>query len=177
MRNKYLRACIHAFFAMILEWTPIKTAITQLLIRLWWTNWCCSLSIVPSSQARQNCVLASPYRLSTLTVCALKAALLHHALPPLQDLKWPVHNKSFSIVKQRRKVRKLYVILRQALQEWENHYRLLHPFEGKQLEQTRPNRPAHVSPKGEPLGSLMLGWKYTVHPDTPTMIGWTIIGS
>jgi hypothetical protein len=31
-------------------------------------------------------------------------------------------------------------------------------------------------PKGKPLGFHMVGWKYPVHPDTPTMIGWSIGG-
>ena len=48
------------------------------------------------------------------------------------------------------------------------------PFEGKHLEHARTSRSAPISPKGKPLGSHMVGWKYPVHPDTHTMIVWTI---
>jgi hypothetical protein len=29
-------------------------------------------------------------------------------------------------------------------------------------------------PKGKPIGSRMVDWKCMVHPDAPTMIGWTV---
>ena len=35
---------------------------------------------------------------------------------------------------------------------------------------------APFSYKGKPLGSHMVGWKYLVHPYTPTMIGWIMGG-
>jgi hypothetical protein len=38
------------------------------------------------------------------------------------------------------------------------------------------NQLATFSPKGEPLGFYMVGYKYPVHPDIPTMIRWTIDG-
>ena len=67
----------------------------------------------------------------------------------------------------------LYVILKRALWELQGPQSLLPPFHGEHLEWLQRNP---VSPKGEPLGSHMLGWKYPVHQDTPTMIGWTIGG-
>ena len=39
-----------------------------------------------------------------------------------------------------------------------------------------PGPEALISPKGRPLRSHIVGWKYLVHLDTPTVVGW-IIGS
>ena len=37
------------------------------------------------------------------------------------------------------------------------------------------NRCTPISPKGKSLGFHTVSWKYLVQPDTPTMIGWTIV--
>ena len=57
---------------------------------------------------------------------------------------------------------------KRPLQELEGPRRLLLPRKDGTLN--RPPQPAHnFLPKGEPLGLYMVGWKYPVHPDTPTM--------
>ena len=55
-------------------------------------------------------------------------------------------------------------------------WRLLPPFTGEHLARAQISWFAPISLKGKPLGSHMVGWKYLVHPDTPTMIGWTMCG-
>ena len=57
------------------------------------------------------------------------------------------------------------------------HLKLLPPpFKGEHLNGCRQAN-LHLSPlKRKPLGSHMVGYKYPVHLDTPTMIGWTIGG-
>ena len=50
------------------------------------------------------------------------------------------------------------------------------PFQDFHLERAQTSQPAPISPKGKPLGSHMVGQQFPVHPDTPTMIGWTTGG-
>ena len=38
------------------------------------------------------------------------------------------------------------------------------------------SQPAPISSKEKVLGSHMIGWRYPIHPNTPTMIGWIIGG-
>ena len=51
--------------------------------------------------------------------------------------------------------------------------RLLPPCKGEHLEHERTSWHGPISPKGKPLDTHMLGWKNLIHPNTPTMIGWT----
>ena len=67
-----------------------------------------------------------------------------------------------------------YVILKWALRELEGSQRLLPPFEGEHLERARTSWPTPISPKGKPLGSHMIGWKYSFYPNTPNIIEWII---
>ena len=66
----------------------------------------------------------------------------------------------------------LHVIPKHVCRGLESPRQLLPPFEGEHLEQ-RADKPAgtYMPPKGKPLGSHMVGWKYT-----STMIGWIIGG-
>ena len=65
----------------------------------------------------------------------------------------------------------LFVILIRALQEFEGPQRLLPPFKAEHLARARTSQPpiSVASPR------FPHGWlKYLVHPDSPTIIGWTI---
>ena len=62
----------------------------------------------------------------------------------------------------------LYVVSKHALQELEG--------KGEHLEGTRTSWSTSISPRGKPLGSHMVSWKYLAHPKTPTMIGRIIGG-
>ena len=68
------------------------------------------------------------------------------------------------------------VIPKRAFQELEGFERLLSPFEGEHLEWTQTSESVAIFPKGKCLGSHVVGWKYPVHLDNPTTIGWTIGG-
>ena len=70
----------------------------------------------------------------------------------------------------------LHVIPKRAIQKLEATQRLLPPFKGEHLEQAQRSWQAPCNPKGKPLSSHMVGGKYPVHLDTPTMIGWTHVG-
>ena len=60
--------------------------------------------------------------------------------------------------------------------ELEGPSRLLPPFKGEHLERCGQADLHLFAPKGKPLRSHVIRWKYAVHLDTPTMIGWTIGG-
>ena len=47
------------------------------------------------------------------------------------------------------------------------------PFKSEHIVQARISKPTSISPMGKSLGSNMVGWKYPIHLDTPTVIGWT----
>ena len=50
-------------------------------------------------------------------------------------------------------------------------------FEGKHLEWAwTSNTTTSISSDGKPLGSHTVGWKYPIHLNTPTMIGFIIGG-
>ena len=70
----------------------------------------------------------------------------------------------------------VYIIPKCTIRELEAPRQLLAPFEGEHLEWAQKSWSAPFSYKGKPLGSHMVGWNYTVHPDTPTMIGWIMGG-
>ena len=70
----------------------------------------------------------------------------------------------------------LYVILKLTFQELDAPQRLLPPFNGEHLERTRTSQLAPISPKGKPLGFHKVCWKYPIHTNTPTFIGWTTGG-
>jgi hypothetical protein len=72
------------------------------------------------------------------------------------------------------KLVQLYVTPKQASWELEGPQRLLPQFQSEHLEHAHTS----LSPPTmcKPLGSHMVGWKDPVHPDPPTVIGWTIAG-
>ena len=52
--------------------------------------------------------------------------------------------------------------------------RLMPPFKVENLEWVQTSWLALISHKGKPLRSHVVGWKYPVHLDNPTMNRWTI---
>jgi len=54
-------------------------------------------------------------------------------------------------------------------------WRILPPFKGEHLEWAQTSQPYLSFPRGKPLVSHMVGRRHPVHPNTPNMIGWTII--
>ena len=59
--------------------------------------------------------------------------------------------------------RRVHVIPKQAEGSW----RLLPTSKGENLEQAQTSWLAPLFPKGKPLGSHMVSWKYMVHPNNP----------
>ena len=66
----------------------------------------------------------------------------------------------------------LCVISTRTSEELISHQWLLSSFKSEHLEGVRTCWSAPISPSGKPMGFHIVGWKYLVRQDTPTMMGW-----
>lgn len=65
------------------------------------------------------------------------------------------------------------MILKHASWESEALQGLLPLLNGEHLEHAQSSQHAPITLKGKAFGSHMIGWKYSIHKNTPTMIWGT----
>ena len=70
----------------------------------------------------------------------------------------------------------LYRILIRTLQGLEGPRRFFPLFKDEHHDHAWTSQPTPISPKSKPLSSYTVDWKYLVHPDTFTTVGWMIGG-